>query len=119
MTIMVVDDSAVMRKLVIRALRQAGYGSHEVVEAADGAEALEAIRQNAPDVVLSDWNMPNMSGLELVSALRAEGNDVPLGFVTSESNSELHESATEAGASFLLSKPFTPDDLSAHLGSIL
>lgn len=119
MTIMVVDDSAVMRKLVIRALRQAGYGDHEVVEAADGVEALDAIRQNAPDVVLSDWNMPNMSGLELVCALRAEGIDVPLGFVTSESNAELHKSATEAGASFLLSKPFTPDDLSSQLNSIL
>ncbi len=119
MTIMVVDDSAVMRKLVIRALRQAGYGDHDVVEAADGAEALDAIHRDQPDVVLSDWNMPNMNGLELVSALRAEGCDVPLGFVTSESNAELHSSATEAGASFLLSKPFTPDDLASHLGSIL
>ena len=74
MTILVVDDSSVMRKIVIRSLRQAGYGDHDVVEAEDGAQALESIRSSPPDVVLSDWNMPNMSGLELVTALRAEGN---------------------------------------------
>ena len=58
MTILVVDDSSVMRKIVIRSLRQAGYGDHEVVEAEDGAEALASIRSSTPDVVLSDWNMP-------------------------------------------------------------
>ncbi|MFQ5556490.1 MAG: response regulator [Acidimicrobiales bacterium] len=116
---MVVDDSAIMRKLVIRTLRQAGYGDNEVVEAADGGEALAAIPVARPQVVLSDWNMPNMDGLELVTKLRAEGNDVPFGFVTSESNPELIAQATAAGASFLLSKPFTADDLSQALGPIL
>ena len=119
MTILVVDDSSVMRKIVIRSLRQAGYGDHEVVEAEDGAQALESIRSSAPDVVLSDWNMPNMSGLELVTALRAEGNDVPFGFVTSESTAEQFAAGIGAGAAFLLSKPFTAEDLAANLGAIL
>ena len=58
-TIMVVDDSAVMRKIVARTIRQAGYGDHDIVEAEDGADALEAIRDDAPTLVLSDWNMPD------------------------------------------------------------
>ncbi len=119
MTILVVDDSSVMRKIVIRSLRQAGYGDHEVVEAEDGAEALASIRSSTPDVVLSDWNMPNMSGLELVTALRAEGNEVPFGFVTSESTAEQFAAGIGAGAAFLLSKPFTAEDLAANLGAIL
>ena len=118
MKILVVDDSPVMRKLVIRALRQAGYGDADVSEAGDGVEALAAVEADMPSVVLSDWNMPNMSGLELVTSLRAKGIDVPFGFVTSESKAELVAEATGAGASFLLSKPFTADDLSAALSGV-
>ena len=118
MTILVVDDSSVMRKIVIRSLRQAGYGDHEVVKPKT-VRKHSSIRSSAPDVVLSDWNMPNMSGLELVTALRAEGNDVPFGFVTSESTAEQFAAGIGAGAAFLLSKPFTAEDLAANLGAIL
>ena len=119
MTILVVDDSSVMRKIVIRTLRQAGYGDHEVVEAEDGAQALAKVKESCPDVVLSDWNMPNMDGLAFCEALRADSIDVPFGFVTSESTPEQKALGVAAGASFLLSKPFTADDLSAELGKIL
>jgi len=119
MTILVVDDSSVMRKIVIRTIRQAGFGDHDVVEAEDGVEGLAKVKESRPDVVLSDWNMPNMNGLEFCEALRAEEIDVPFGFVTSESTADQKAAASAAGAGFLLSKPFTADDLSAELSKIL
>lgn len=119
MSILVVDDSSVMRKIVIRTLRQAGYGDHDVVEAEDGVEGLEKAREHNPSVVLSDWNMPNMNGLEFCESLRSEGNEVPFGFVTSESSPEQLAAAVAAGAGFLLSKPFTADDLATELSGIL
>jgi len=119
MSILVVDDSSVMRKIVIRTLRQAGYGDQTVVEAEDGMDGLEKAREHNPKVVLSDWNMPNMSGLEFCEALRAEGNEVPFGFVTSESSPEQLAAAIAAGAKFLLSKPFTSDELATELTGVL
>ncbi len=106
--VLVVDDSRVMRQIVVRTLRQAGY-DWEVCEAADGRQALEAVRADEPDVVLSDWNMPEMTGLELLQAMRAEGFGTPFGFVTSEGSVEMRALAGEAGALFLIAKPFTPE----------
>ena len=119
MTILVVDDSSVMRKIVIRTLRQAGFGDHDVVEAEDGVEGLAKVKESRPDVVLSDWNMPNMDGLQFCEALRAENIDVPFGFVTSESTVEQKALGAGAGAAFMLSKPFTADVLSAELSKVL
>ena len=119
MTILVVDDSSVMRKIVIRSLRQAGFGQHEVDQAEDGLEGLEKARTATPSVILSDWNMPNMNGLEFLKALRAESIETPFGFVTSESTAEQKAQAMAAGANFLLSKPFTSDDLELQLSPFL
>lgn len=119
MTILVVDDSSVMRKIVIRSLRQAGYGDHEVEQAEDGVEGLEKAKASTPSVILSDWNMPNMNGLEFLKALRAESIEAPFGFVTSESTAEQKAQAMAAGAQFLLSKPFTADDLEMQLSHFL
>jgi two-component system chemotaxis response regulator CheY len=118
MQIMVVDDSKAMRSIVMRALRQAGYDV-TFVEAANGAEALEAIRAAPPSLVMTDWNMPEMSGIELLQALRAEGNTVKLGFITSESNSTMRDLALQSGALFMLAKPFTPDAVKAALAPVL
>ena len=111
MKILVVDDSKAMRMIVRRSLRQAGFGNCEVAEAADGKLALDAIRAAPPDLVLSDWNMPEMSGIELLEELRREGRDVRFGFVTTEGTPDMRARAMEAGALFLLAKPFTADDL--------
>lgn len=108
MRILIADDSNVMRQIVKRTLRQAGYDA-EVTEAGNGREALEAIQAATPDLVLSDWNMPEMTGLDLLNALRASGSTVPFGFVTSESSPEMRDKAASAGARFLVTKPFTPD----------
>ena len=119
MQILVVDDSKAMRSIVMRAVRQAGYESVAFVEATNGAEALKLIRASPPALVLADWNMPEMSGIELLKTLRAEGNQIKLGFVTSESDPSMRDLAFQAGASFMITKPFTPDAIKAVLGPVM
>ena len=119
MKIIIADDSRVMRQIVLRTLRQAGFGHHDFIEAADGADALEKVVAESPDLVLSDWNMPNRTGIELLRDLRGSGNTVPFGFVTSEGSPEMREQAAAGGASFLIAKPFTADDFADALGNVL
>lgn len=118
MKILVVDDSPVMRKLIARSIRQAGYGDAEVVEAEDGAHAIGVAEAEKPDLILADWNMPNLTGIEMLRALRAEGNTTTVGFVTSESSVEIRKQAQEAGASFFLSKPIDTTRLEAALVAV-
>lgn len=108
MKILIVDDSKAMRMIVRRSLTQAGFANIEAIEACNGAEALEVVDQQSPDLVLSDWNMPEMKGIDLLKTLRANGRKVPLGFITSESSPEIRDQAVESGASFVIVKPFTP-----------
>ena len=119
MKILVADDSRVMRQIVIRTLRQAGYDDHDIVEAEDGADALGKVSSEQPDLVLSDWNMPNMSGLECLQALRASGSTVPFGFVTSEGSEEMRGRAADAGALFLIAKPFTEETFRDALDGVI
>jgi two-component system chemotaxis response regulator CheY len=119
MKILLVDDSKAMRSIVRRALRQAGFDGHDVTEAGDGAEALASIESSTPDLVLCDWNMPTMNGIELLKTLKERGNPPRLGFVTSESTPAMLEQAFAAGAAFFVTKPFTVESLQAALGPIL
>ena len=119
MHILVVDDSSAMRMMVVRTLRQAGFGGKDVDQAEDGAIALEKIRARVPDLVLADWNMPNMTGIELLETLRAENIDVTFGFITTESTKEMREKATDAGAQFLISKPFTVESFEKVLSTVI
>jgi two-component system chemotaxis response regulator CheY len=119
MKILVVDDSRAMRMIVKRTLRQAGYGNHDVDEASDGKEALDAIKASKPDLVLTDWNMPNMSGIELIESLKAEGIKVKIGMVTTEGTPAMRARATEAGALFLIAKPFTADTFKQALDPVI
>lgn len=116
MRILVVDDSSAMRMIVMRTLRKAGFRDHEFSEAGDGAAALEAIHSDPPDLVLSDWNMPQMTGIDLLRQLRAEGSEIKFGFVTSEFTDEMRARSREAGAAFLIGKPFTEDSFRDVLG---
>ena len=115
MRILIVDDSRAMRKIVLRALRQAGFSGHEFHEAEDGQKGLEAVAEHSPELILSDWNMPEMTGIEFLRELRAAGNQTPFGFITTEGTGELRKEASEAGANFLLQKPFTPDQIEETL----
>ena len=113
MKILVADDSRVMRQIVIRTLRQAGYDDHDIVEAEDGRDALDKVSAEKPDLVLSDWNMPVMDGLQFVSAVRANPayRSMTIMMVTSESEHTQIVRALAAGAHEYVIKPFTADAL--------
>jgi two-component system, chemotaxis family, chemotaxis protein CheY len=106
---LVVDDSRAMRSIISKILARLGF---EVVQAADGVEALATLPTGAPvDVVLSDWNMPEMNGLEFVKALRADPKfaRVVVVMVTTETHIEQMMTALEAGANEYIMKPFTAE----------
>lgn len=109
MNVLIVDDSRAMRMIVQRALRQTGLSIDNVYEAENGRIALDVVADKQPDWILSDWNMPEMTGIEFLDALRAKGDSTPFGFVTSQSAPEIRDQAVQSGASFLITKPFTPD----------
>jgi two-component system chemotaxis response regulator CheY len=119
MKILIADDSRVMRQIVIRTLRQAGFGGHDIVEAENGRDALEKIHGESPDLVLSDWNMPEMNGIDVLDALRRGGSGVPFGFVTSEGSPEMRTRAEQSGALFLIAKPFTAESFETALTPVI
>lgn len=119
MKILVADDSKAMRMIVVRTLRQAGLGGHDIIEAENGKEALDIARSQGVDLVLSDWNMPEMTGIELLQALRGSGSQVPFCFVTSEGSDEMREQAAQSGAMGLIAKPFTSEAFSDVLATVV
>jgi two-component system chemotaxis response regulator CheY len=119
MKILIADDSRVMRQIVVRTLRQAGFGDHVRVEAADGQQALDLVTSESPDLVISDWNMPEMTGIEVLRQLRMVGNKVKFGFVTSECTPEMQQQAEAAGAAFFIVKPFSPERFDEVFAPIL
>lgn len=119
MKILICDDSKAMRMIVKRTLRQAGFGEHEIVEAEDGVQGLDLAQAQDPDLILCDWNMPNMNGIEFLKAYRAAGGESTFGFVTSESSVEMRNEANMAGALFLIGKPFSADTFRRELTSLL
>ena len=119
MKILIADDSRVMCQIVTRALRQAGYGGHELIEANDGRQLYDKFMAERPDLVISDWNMPEMTGVDVLRALRKAGHTVPFGFVTSECTPLMQDTAAEAGSLFFISKPFTAEQFSAILAPVL
>jgi two-component system chemotaxis response regulator CheY len=119
MKVLVCDDSRVMRQIVVRTLRQAGFDGLDIVEAANGAEGLDVVAAEQPDLVLSDWNMPELTGIDFLTHLRARGDDTPFGFVTSEGSQEMRERAAGAGALFVIAKPFDADTFADTLSPVL
>lgn len=119
MDVLLVDDSRTMRMLVQRALRQAGYRDLVIGEAEHGRDALDKLGESIPKLILSDWNMPVMSGIEFLKELRAGSCHVPFGFITSEASAEIKELASASGAQFVLTKPFTPEGVQHALTPFL
>ena len=117
MKFLVVDDSATMRRIVINTLQRIGYG--ECLEAADGDEALERFDASIA-CILTDWNMPNMSGLDFVRALRArdDGGKVKVIMITTRSVREDIVQAARAGVNSYVVKPFTPEILKEKLDQV-
>ncbi len=113
MKVLVVDDSATMRKIIIRALT--AIGINDTAQAGDGVEALQLFQQDSFDLVLTDWNMPNKTGIELVRDIRAAGSSTPVVMITTEAEKARVLEAIQAGISDYLVKPFTPDALQQKL----
>jgi len=113
MKALIVDDSATMRRIVRNALAQIGVD--DVVEAANGVEAVACAKDEDVQLILMDWNMPEMSGIEAVRAIRGAGNKTPIIMVTTEAEKKRIIEAIQAGINDYLVKPFTPDALAAKV----
>ncbi len=114
---LVVDDSAVMRKVLIGALSRANIT--DVDQAADGAEAVEAVERESYDLILMDWNMPNLLGIDAVRAIRANGKTMPIIMVTTEAEKSRVIEALKAGAQNYIIKPFAPAAIVAKIQDTL
>ena len=110
---LIVDDSSVMRKIIERALRQAGLNSLVAFEAGSGIEGLDLLKTKQFDLILSDINMPSMDGLEFVRQIRDQdlARGVPVVMITTESSEEHVKQAIQAGARGYIRKPFTADQV--------
>ena len=111
--VLVVDDSAVIRKVVIRALSQTGLNLAEVHQAGDGNEALTLLRSQRIDLVLSDINMPNMDGIALLESMQKEAvlAAIPVIMITTEGSQSKVMDAAKLGAKGLVRKPFVPEQI--------
>lgn len=109
--LLVVDDFSVMRQTVIRALEIGFQGSIEFVEAGDGAEALQLFQPSQFDLIISDWRMPNMDGLEFAKNVRSVDGDVPILMITTQDQKQSVLAALRAGVTDYLIKPFKQDML--------
>lgn len=118
MKVLIIDDSALMRKMVSRSLRQADIGSVETYEAANGVEGLDMFAKENPTLVLCDWNMPEMDGITFLRNLRKKSR-VPVIMLTTEASRERRQEAIQSGASGYVTKPFTPDKLGASIRAVL
>lgn len=117
--ILVVDDSATMRRIVLNALKEGGYT--DIVEASDGKDALEKLMTDKIDFIITDWNMPNMSGLEFVRAVRSETDiqQIPILMVTTRGIKQDIVEALQARVNNYIIKPFTPQVLKEKIEQIL
>ncbi len=117
MRALVVDDSAVMRKVLIGALARANIV--DVDQASDGVEAVAAAKQQDYQLVLMDWNMPNMLGIDAVREIRALGKTMPIVMVTTEAEKSRVIDALKAGASNYIIKPFEPATIVTKIQELL
>ena len=117
MRVLLVDDSKTMRNIQKGILAQLGYT--EIQEATDGLDALSKVGAFNPELLLVDWNMPNMDGLTFVKEFRGKGNKAPVIMVTTESEKARVVEAIKAGVNNYVVKPFTPDVLSDRIKETL
>jgi two-component system, chemotaxis family, chemotaxis protein CheY len=119
--VLVVDDSAAIRKILTRVLRQTGMAIQTIHEAGDGQEALAVMALHRVDLVLSDINMPKMDGLQLLASLKAspQWQKVPVVMITTEGGETKVAEAVRLGAAGYVRKPFTADQIKEKLVGIL
>lgn len=117
MKIMLVDDSRTIRNIQKNVLAQLGHT--DVLEAADGVQALELLQKDRPDLMLVDWNMPNMDGLTLVKTVREKDKQLPLIMCTTEAEKQRVIEALKAGVNNYVVKPFTADTLAEKISQTM
>ncbi|HOG16728.1 MAG TPA: response regulator [Syntrophales bacterium] len=119
MKILIVDDFATMRKVIRNLLKQVGY--ENILEAEDGVSALRVLKAQKVDLIISDWNMPNMTGFELLKAVRADADlgKTPFLMVTAEALQDNVVAAVKAGVSNYIVKPFTAEVLNEKISKIM
>ena len=115
--VLVADDSGVMRKIIVRGLNACGIT--DIVEVADGAEAVARFGEDTFDLVMTDWKMPNKTGLEVIQEVRAMGSTVPIIMITTEAEKKAVLQAIQAGVSDYLAKPFEAEELQAKISRFL
>lgn len=115
--VLIVDDSAAIRKILQRVLRQAEVPIGDLLEAGDGLEAIEVLKTRQVGLILSDINMPNMDGLQLLSELKAhpQWKNVPIVMITTEGSHNKVLEAVSLGAAGYVKKPFTADQIKEKL----
>jgi len=118
-TILIVDDSGVMRKILKHHLNEIGYSN--VIEASNGTEGLKKLSQEKINLIICDWNMPEMNGLQFLYATRSQKDyqDVPIIMVTTVNTKDEVVAALKAGASSYIAKPFTRDNLKMKIDQAL
>ena len=119
MRILIADDSATMRAMIRRALRQSGFDADTTVEVGDGAAVVKITASEKFDLILLDWNMPNMNAADVLRVFVARGLTTPVVLVTTEGSEEMRRRAAALGAPHVISKPFTDDVFRSVLGAAL
>ena len=119
MKILIVDDFGTLRRIVRNALKQGGYD--DFTEAANGIEAIALLKEEKYDLILSDWNMAEMTGMELLEAVRSDSalKEIPFLMVTAEGSKEKVLQAIKAGVNNYIIKPFTPKMLLEKIARIM
>ncbi len=119
--VLIVDDSASMRAVIKRSIKVSGFNVGEYWEAGDGRQALTVLKNQWVDIVLTDINMPNMNGMELVAEMKTDPvlGSIPVVMVTTEGREERVQESMELGASGYIKKPFLPEDVKRTLSDIL
>ncbi len=121
MKILIVDDSSTMRRIIGNVVMQLGYEKEDYTEAEDGLKAWKELEANQYDIILTDWNMPHMNGLELVKKVRSEGKhqQVPIIMITTEGGKNEVITALKAGVNNYIVKPFSAEILKEKLDGVL
>lgn len=119
--VLIVDDSATMRAVIKKTIKVSGFNVGQFLEAGDGEQALSVLKEAWVDLVLSDINMPNMNGLELLGRMHADETlrSIPVVMVTTEAGAEKVKQSEELGAVGYIKKPFLPQDIKMALSSIM
>ncbi len=120
-SVLIVDDSLPMRAVIKKTFKAAGYGNANIIEAEDGEKALEQLKKNWVDIVLTDYNMPEMNGLELIREIKKNEmfDQIPVVVISTEGSREKRDQFLNQGAAGYIKKPFAPEQLRDMLVDIL